>query len=305
MNIQQCRYILKIAECGSFNEAARQMFIAQSSLSVGVKALEQELNIKIFERAGNGVYLTEEGSEFVHYARQIVEQNDFVVKSYSSGIKRKRLYIATQHYDLVAETFAKLLSETDEQSYCFSLREMRTYDVIHETEIAGSDIGIIGIRGSEYSIMERFLSKNGLKFTPVVEVKPHVYICKSHKLADKGFIKPEELKDYPCITYEQGEHSATFFAEEVADTQSNKQVIISDRATLMSMLLNTDCYTIGTGIMPSQLNQGRIVSIPYKIAESYTVGYILRTDKNLSDLTKTFITMFTKAAEDFKAILSR
>ncbi len=300
MNIQQCRYILKIVEYGSFNEAARQMFIAQSSLSVGVKALEKELGIKIFERSGNGVYLTEDGTEFVHYARQIVEQNDFVLKSYTSNIKRKRLYVATQHYDLVTETFAKLLSETEEQNYRFSLKEMRTYDVIKETENAKSDIGIIGIRGSDCSIMERFLSKNGLEFTSLLKVKPHVYLNKNHTLAKKEIIKPEELKQYPSITYEQGEHSATFFAEEVADAESEKQVTISDRATLMSMLLNTDCYTIGTGIMPSRLNEGRIVSIPYEIEETYTVGYLLRTDRNLSQLTKRFIDMLISEIENLK-----
>ena len=68
MTIQQCKYVLKIAKTGSFSEAAKQLFIAQSSLSISIKFLEQELNIKIFERAGNGVYLTEEGAEFVKYA---------------------------------------------------------------------------------------------------------------------------------------------------------------------------------------------------------------------------------------------
>ena len=81
MTIQQCKYILKIAECGSLNEAAKQLFVAQSSLSVCVKSLEQELNIKIFERSGNGVYLTETGTEFVQYAHQICEQNDFIINT--------------------------------------------------------------------------------------------------------------------------------------------------------------------------------------------------------------------------------
>ena len=86
MTIQQCKYILKIAECGSLNEAAKQLFVAQSSLSVSVKSLEQELDIKIFERAGSGVCLTEEGAEFVRYAKQLAEQNDFIISRYSSII---------------------------------------------------------------------------------------------------------------------------------------------------------------------------------------------------------------------------
>ena len=84
MTITQCKYVLKIAECGSFNEAAKQLFVAQSSLSVSVRQLEQEFDIKIFERSGNGVYLTEEGAEFVRYVRQIAEQNDFIVNRYTN-----------------------------------------------------------------------------------------------------------------------------------------------------------------------------------------------------------------------------
>ena len=109
MTIQQCKYILKIAECGSFNEAAKRLFVAQSSLSVSVKSLENELGIKIFERSGNGVYLTEEGTEFARYARQIAEQNDFILNRYSADNVSKRLYISTQHYDFVADIFVKLL----------------------------------------------------------------------------------------------------------------------------------------------------------------------------------------------------
>ena len=80
MTIQQCRYVLEIAKNGSFSEAAKQLFIAQSSLSMSVKSLENELGIKIFERQGTGVYLTEDGSEFIKYATQICENNDFITE---------------------------------------------------------------------------------------------------------------------------------------------------------------------------------------------------------------------------------
>ena len=69
MTVQQCKYVLEIAKCGSFNEAAKRLFIAQSSLSVSVKNLEEELQIRIFRRAENGVCLTAEGAEFLRYAR--------------------------------------------------------------------------------------------------------------------------------------------------------------------------------------------------------------------------------------------
>ncbi len=300
MTIQQCKYILKIAECGSLNEAAKQLFVAQSSLSVSVKLLEKELNIKIFERSGNGVYLTDEGTEFARYARQITEQNDFILNRYAEKSNFKRLYVSTQHYDFVADIFGKLLNNTKDKHYRFALREMKTYDVIRETEIAYCDIGIIAIKANDNTVMERYLNKMGLSFTPILKAAPHVYLRKEHPLADKLVITTDNLTSYPYVSYEQGEHNISFFTEEITNTYSDKQVEISDRASLMNVLLATDCYTIGTGIMPSLLNEGRIVSIPFESEDFYTIGYILRTDRNISDLTKSFIDMLNATVSDFR-----
>ena len=149
MTIQQCKYVLEIAKTGSFTQAAKQLFIAQSSLSISVKSLEQELNIKIFERSGNGVYLTEEGSEFVRYAAQIVENDDFINHRYSYHNVQHKLYVATQHYDFVADVFANYLSEVEGESYKLSIREIETHRVIRDVETAYSDIGIIAIKDGD------------------------------------------------------------------------------------------------------------------------------------------------------------
>lgn len=298
MTIQQCIYVLEIAKTGSFNEAAKRLFVAQSSLSVSVKSLEQELNIQIFNRTANGVYLTEGGAEFVRYARQLVEQSDLIVKHFATGAAGCNLYVATQHYDFVADVFAKLLAQTKESNYRFSLQEMKTYDVIDLTVSGCSDIGVIAIKGSDRGIMERYLNGKGLLFTPIKNARPHVYLRRGHKLSNATLIQPLDLKDYPCLSYEQGEHSASFFAEEIGNVNTDRQVHISDRASLMNVLLGTDGYTIGTGMMPSELNFGRIVSIPYQSEEYYILGYILREEKAMSENLERFIAMLKETADE-------
>ena len=300
MTIQQCKYVLKVLECGSFNEAAKQLFVAQSSLSVSVKTLEQELGIKIFERSLGGVYLTEEGTEFVRYARQFVELNDFVSGRYKADPTCKHLYLATQHYDFVADIFSRLVNETTDLQYRFSLREMKTYDVIHETENAYCDIGIIAIKSCDTGVMERYLSKKGLVFTPFIKAMPHVFVRKGHPLAEYKRLTLGQLRDYPSLSYEQGEHSTSFFTEELIGISGDRQVEISDRASLMNVLLATDCYTIGTGIMPSLLNEGRIVSIPLSSDDYYSIGYLTRGDKTLSPLAKEFIDRLHKTVEELQ-----
>lgn len=298
MTIQQCKYVLAIAKTGSFNEAAKQLFIAQSSLSISIKSLEQELGIKIFERSGNGVYLTDEGAEFVKYATEICANSDFVTERYRKKISKK-LYIATQHYDFIADIFGNFLKSVKSESYRFSIREIETYNVIRDVETARSDIGIIAIKDGDFDIMKRYLSKKNLLFTPVIEVKPHIFFRKEHPLSHCDKLSIQELKGYPYVSYEQGEHNSSFFTEELTDSAfSDKHIEISDRATLMNLLMLTDAYTIGTGIMPSALNKDDIVSVPFESNEFYIIGYLLNEERKVSSITDEFIQLMEKTLKN-------
>ena len=94
------------------------------------------------------------------------------------------------------------------------------------------------------------------------------------------------------MSYEQGNHNISFFTEEITeDTNIDKHIEISDRASLMNVLLTTDSYTVGTGIMPSTLNDGKIMSIPLVTESYYDIGYILHEDRKSSEITEAFIEM--------------
>lgn len=82
MRIQQLHYIIKIVETGSMNEAAKQLFITQPSLSNAVRDLENEMGIEIFIRNPKGITLTRDGMEFLSYARQVVEQTQLLEERY-------------------------------------------------------------------------------------------------------------------------------------------------------------------------------------------------------------------------------
>ena len=300
MTIQQCKYVLRIVKTGSFSEAAKQLFIAQSSLSISIKSLEQELGIKIFERSGNGACLTEEGSEFVRYATQVVETDDFVTKRYHEPSVQKRLFIATQHYDFVADIFSNLIQETDDESYKFSIQEINTHDVIAGVQTGYSDIGIIAIKDGDYELMKRYLNNKDITFQPILEAAPHVFVRKEHPMANSAQLNIAQLKDYPYVSYEQGEHTSSFFTEELMDvTDVKKHIEISDRATLMNVLLITDAYTVGTGIMPSALNRGDIVSVPLESKQRYIIGYLLKKDRKISEMTQKFIALINDSVKSY------
>ena len=298
MTIQQCKYVLEILKMGSFNEAAKTLYVAQSSLSASVKSLEAELNIKIFERSNNGVCLTSDGAEFVRYASQIIEQNDLILAKYKSDQRCKKLYIATQHYDFVADIFGKMLNSVTDDSYKITLMETKTYNVINEVENGYCDIGIIAIKNTDFDIMKRILINKKLNFTPLFKTSPHVFVRKEHPVCNQDMLTYTQLMQYPFVSYEQGNHNVSFFTEEIMERIDVKRHIeISDRASLMNVLMTTDSYTIGTGIMPSALNEGKIISVPLESSSYYNIGYILQTDRKCSDLTTHFIDMLEELVE--------
>ena len=290
MTVQQCKYVIEIHKAGSFGKAARELFVAQSSLSASIKQLEDELGIKIFERSKKGTVLTSEGAEFARYAAELVSKNDFIIERYKKSEAGARLYVSAQHYDFIADAFCRLVTERREAQYSLSLQEKETYEVIRDVEIAYSDVGIIAIKAESFDIMSRYLLNKGLSFTPIFEVAPHIFLRKGHPLSDRGALAYEMLSSYPYLSYDQGTHSDSWFTEEmILGHLAEKQIVISDRATLMNLLMTTDAYTVGTGVMPSALNQGKIVSLPIECDSYYRVGYILRTDRRETAILADFL----------------
>ena len=290
MTIQQCKYVLTIADIGSFSKAAQVLYVSQSGLSESVKALEDELGITIFERSSNGIFLTEDGMEFLSYASSVVAKDRFIQDRYDRAHTYQRLYVATQHYDFVADVFAKMLAECGNECYKMSLREMQTHDVIESIVCGRSDIGVLAIKSGDTVIMNRYLANKGLTFSAFLTASPHIYLRRDHPLTQNSPLTLSALEAFPYISYAQGQHNISVFAEELPlPFHPQKRIEISDRATLMNVLLSTDSYTVGTGVMPSSLNDGKIVSIPLDSTDFYTIGYLWRMDRVLSDMTRNFM----------------
>ena len=72
MTLQQLTYFLATAEHGSFSRAARELYLAQPSLSEQVRSLEAELGVALFARVGRGVVLTEAGRAFRPEAERVL-----------------------------------------------------------------------------------------------------------------------------------------------------------------------------------------------------------------------------------------
>ncbi|MBH3341716.1 LysR family transcriptional regulator [Pseudomonas mendocina] len=78
MTLKQLRYLIAIAEAGSFSAAARRAYIAQPALSRQISLLESELEMQLLERQHDGVALTDAGRRLYEVSRSVVQKLDSV-----------------------------------------------------------------------------------------------------------------------------------------------------------------------------------------------------------------------------------
>ena len=291
MRIQQLHYIIKIVETGSMNEAAKQLFITQPSLSNAVRDLEREMGIDIFNRNPKGITLTKDGVEFLSYARQVVEQTALLEERYKSKTTHRELFsVSSQHYAFVVNAFVSLLGEADMTQYELFLRETRTWEIIDDVKNFRSEIGVLFLNSYNRDVLTKMFDDNHLTYTSLFKAHPHIFVSKDNPLAKKKLIHLEDLEDFPYLSYDQGIHNSFYFSEEImSQIPHKKSIVVSDRATLFNLLIGLDGYTIATGILNSKLNGDNIVSIPLDVEDMIDIVYIRHEKANLSKMEEKFI----------------
>ena len=301
MTLQQLKYIIKIVECGSISEAAKQLYISQPSLSNAVRELEKELGIEIFYRTTKGISLSVDGTEFLSYARQVVEQTELLEQRYLGKKPSKQLCsVSTQHYAFAVNAFVNLLRGLDVDEYEFTLRETRTWEIIEDVKNLRSELGIIYFSDFNEKVLNKLLKENHLEFNPLFEARPHVFVSSAHPLAERENVTLEELEDYPILAFEQGEYNSFYFSEEILSTVPHKKTIhVSDRATLFNLLIGLNGYTISTGVLNSDLNGDNIVSVPLQTDERMLVGWIANEKAHLSSIALDYIAELRRVISDY------
>ncbi|WP_122627872.1 LysR family transcriptional regulator [Lucifera butyrica] len=300
MTLQQLKYVLRVAEKGSISEAAKSLFISQPSLSNAIKELEKEIQITIFTRCNRGIAVSNEGAEFLGYARQVIQQADMLEEKYLNGEPAKqRFCISTQHYTFTANAFVDLVKEFGGSEYEFTIRETKTYEIIEDVKNLRSELGVIYLSKYNETVILKLLRESNISFSELVTAKPHVFISKTHPLAHKNLIQLEELEDYPCLSFEQGEYNSFYFSEEILSTRSVKKSIkVSDRAAIVNFMIGLNGYTISSGIFPKYLHGEQIIAVPLKVEEDIKIGIIMHKDITMTKLGEIYLDALKKIAKE-------
>ena len=296
MTIQQLRYVIVICDEGSLNKASEQLYIAQPSLTSALQELEKELGITIFNRSGRGVTPTNDGLEFIRYAREVVSQYDNLLEKYGKGGNLKKKFgISTQHYSFAVKSFVEMVKHFGTDEYEFAIRETRTRDVIDDVFTGKSEIGILYLNDFNRKPLEKLLKSNGLVFKPLTECNAYVYLWKGHPLADRASIRFEDLKEYPCLSFEQGDKGSFYYAEEILSTSEYPKTIkATDRATMLNLMIGLNGYTLCSGVISEELNGSDYLAVPFEpdddtVVSHMVIGYISKKNLLLSHIAQLYV----------------
>ena len=307
MTLQQIRYALTVAKKGSMNKAAEELFITQSTLSSSIKELESEAGITIFLRTGKGVTLTPDGTEFLAYAGRVYEQYELLQEKYSkSGNVKRKFGVSTQHYSFAVKAFVETVKRFDTLNFDFAIRETKTLDVINDVGTMKSEVGILFRSAFNGKIIDKMLSENDLVFTPLINCRAYVYLWREHPLANEESISLEQLKEYPCLCFEQGDGAAAYFAEEILSDIEYPRIIRSlDRATQLNLMVGLNGYTLCSGIICEELNGSLYKAVPFReegtnLNSNMEIGYICKRSNRLSEFAEVYINEVQKYLSNVK-----
>ena len=300
MTLNQLKYVIALSEENSINEAAKKLFISQPALTAALKSLEEEVGFDIFLRTKSGISLTVKGSEFLGYAKSVIEQYDILDAKYISGTSAKHTFhVSMQHYTFAVNAFVEVIKQYGMDKFEFEIHETKTHEVIDNVKNQKSEIGVLYLNDFNKTVLTKIFNEAGLEFTPLFECGIYAYMSKSNPLSSKKMVTLKDLDNYPCLVFAQGDYNSFYYAEEVMSTYDYKQIVrANDRATLLNLMVGINGYTLCSGIICEDLNGSDYCAVKVKTKETMTIGYISRKSAVLSELAEKYVAELAKYKEN-------
>ena len=304
MTFQQLTYVVEISKCGSINKAAHKLFLSQSGISTAVRELEEELGIQFFVRSNRGVEFTPEGKEFLSYAVSLLEQKKRIESLYGEARNTSapiRFSVSTQRYPFTEDAFLRMLQETEDNRFCFSIKETGMDAVIDDVYDHRAELGVIFLTEMTEKLIRRLLDSRELEFHEIAAVAPCIYVRKGHPLTKQTTVSEADLAGYPYVSFEHDQGVATDFSEEyqiVSLKKPARTISVNNRSTMMNVLARTDAFTTGSGRLVEGITNQAVMTVPLIGKTSVRIGWIVPKNAKVSPQMEHFVHLLEQAVAD-------
>jgi DNA-binding transcriptional LysR family regulator len=256
MNLSLLMTFLTVAETGSFTRAARETFVTQPAISHHIKALEEDLGVRLFIRRGQRIQLTPEGEELRRHTRAImktIEGAEFSLKEMSE-LRRGRLRIAATAYMAYLLPPALVALKRRHPNVQTDVRIRNSAEVIRMVDEGGVDLGFAG-RMTNVPV--------DLGITPVHTERLILTTSSEHPLAGRRRITPGDLRGHMLAIREPGTHTRRRIMEWFGDEPLPDNIIEIDETEIALQLALAGCVTfVPERTVASDVMAGRLVKLP-------------------------------------------
>lgn len=279
-------YAIEIEKVGSITRAAQNLFMAQPNLSKAIKELENEVGFVIFERTATGVKPTEEGAEFLYYAKNITNQIGAIKRiSLRIGNEKLKYKISIPRGSYIVDGFTSFISELKlEKGMEVTVNETNDIGTIRNVVDHGYNIGIIRYQAVNEDYYMTMLKNNHLMYETLWTFEYVVVMSKKHPLADKEEISIEDLKEYTKITH--GDIDLPHDKYNNAKKHNSRNVIyVYERGSQFDLLANVPTTYMWVSPIPqSLLDKNNLVQKLCKAENNlYKDVMIFRKDYRLNE----------------------
>jgi DNA-binding transcriptional LysR family regulator len=194
MNLQHLRYFVTLAKLEHYTRASEELNITQPSLSYAISVIEEELNVKLFEKNGRNIYLTKTGKMFLGFVEASLNRLDTgadLMRKIGNGegkIELAFLQILGTHF--IPELVQAYLQQRQKKQMSFQFHSGVTTQIIK------------GIKDQTYdAAFCSFAEEPMVDFYPVAKQELVLIVPEGHRLAKRDVIDLQETLPYPQIIF--------------------------------------------------------------------------------------------------------
>ena len=312
MNFVHLKYAVEVEKTRSITKAADNLFMSQPNLSRAIKELEETLGITIFRRTSKGIVPTEQGEEFLSYAKNILAQVREMESIYKRDAKRvQELSVSVPRASYVTDAFTRFVSSLDrtkeiEIRFC-ETNSMNTVDHVLQDDY---HLGVVRCRAEFEAYFSGLFREKELRHELVSDFEGVVLLSAANPLADKAVLSCADL--VRCIEIAHGDSAVpTLPTAEVKRTELSKDVdkriFVFERGSQFDLLENVPyTYLWATPLPEAVLRQHGLVQRPCPEAgRSYRDILIYRSGYKLSDLDMRFLKELQKNVVEISKNIKR
>ena len=301
MNIDMLRTFLSVAKTRSFTKSAEENFCTQSTASLRIQSLEEYFDLKLFDRLGKTVYLTNAGELLLPYIKLVVDTfdqaNEVVLNIKKLNIGKISLISSQTPGTYI---IPHILLEFHKQYPAIKISSYIAYSKVVIGHIAEGNQYDLGIISQPEHTISKYKQMN-IEIREITEDPLGIIVGKDHPWANRKSVRMHELMESPMFISNQATTLISYLHHLTGQTiKTENRIIMGNLEAVKVAVQSNDGFSILSDfIVREELSKGTVQRIGLKGYDlKRKIYFISKKNKKFSDPMEMFVENFVKALKN-------